>query len=150
MTVDAPPVVPPPDLTRTGATLQRIRHPRLARTQGRPEPVKPKRRSERYIKTVSALIATAIVLFLIGGAGYIATRQLYFVGTNSSGIVTVYRGLPYDLPLGINLYETYYTSGVPASTVPADRRAALFNHDHRSQSDATKLITNLELGNITK
>jgi serine/threonine protein phosphatase PrpC len=149
-TVDAPPVVPPPALDRSGAIAQRIRHPRLARTQGRPQPAKPRRRSERYIKTVSALIATVIVLFLIGGGGYIATRQLYFVGTNSGGIVTVYRGLPYDLPLGVKLYETFYTSGVPASMVPADRRAALFNHDLRSQSDATKLIMNLELGNITK
>ena len=64
-------------------------------------------------------------------------------------IVTLYRGLPYQV-LGINLYETYYTSGVPAALVPADRRAALFNHDLRSQTNATKLIMNLELGNVTK
>ena len=81
-----------------------------------------------------------IVLFLIGGGGYLATRQLYFIGTNSQGIVTIYRGLPYDLPAGIRLYETFYVSGVPASLVPADRRGALLNHHLRSQSDATKLV----------
>ena len=59
-----------------------------------------------------------IVLALIGAGGYLATRQLYFVGTNAQGIVTVYRGLPYDLPFGVPLYETYYVSGVPASVVP--------------------------------
>ena len=65
-----------------------------------------------------------IVLFLVGGGGYLATRQLYFLGTNSNGIVTIYRGLPYDLPAGIRLYETYYTSGVPAAALPVDRRKA--------------------------
>ena len=32
--------------------------------------------------------------------------------------------LPYVLPAGIRLYETFYVSGVPASLVPPDRRAA--------------------------
>ncbi len=65
-----------------------------------------------------------IVLALIGAGGYLATRQLYFLGTNAQGIVTIYRGLPYDLPFGVPLYETYYVSGVPASLVPADRRGS--------------------------
>ena len=68
-------------------------------------------------------MATVIVLALIGGAGYLATRQLYFIGTNAQGVVTIYRGLPYDLPFGVPLYETYYVSGVPASIVPRRPRA---------------------------
>ena len=67
-----------------------------------------------------------IVLFLIGGGGWLATRQLYFLGTDGQGVVTIYRGLPYDLPAGIKLYETYYVSGLPATLVPTDRRAQLF------------------------
>ena len=59
-----------------------------------------------------------IVLFLVGGGGYLATRQLYFIGTDSQGIVTIYRGLPYNLPAGIHLYETYFVSGVPARWFP--------------------------------
>jgi serine/threonine protein phosphatase PrpC len=130
---------------------RRTARPRLARTQGRPPAGTPRRRRDsRWIKPVSALLATLIVLFLIGGGGYIATRQLYFIGTNAQGIVTVYRGLPYDLPAGIHLYETFYTSGVPAAFVPPDRRGALFNHHLRSQSDATKLIMQLEQGQISK
>ena len=54
-----------------------------------------------------------VVLVLVGGGGYLATRQLYFIGTDQQGIVTIYRGLPYDLPAGIRLYETFYVSGVP-------------------------------------
>ena len=64
--------------------------------------------------------------------------------------MTIYRGFPYDLPAGIHLYETFYVSGVPASVVPADRRAALFNHHLRSEADAQNLVHDLELGQLAK
>jgi protein phosphatase len=89
------------------------------------------------------------VVGLIGGGGYLATRQLYFIGTDAQGIVTVYRGLPYDLPFGVPLYETYYVSGVPASTIAAVRRGQLLNNDLRSQTDATSLVMDLEQGKIS-
>jgi protein phosphatase len=121
----------------------------LARTQGRPaEPAAPPKH-RRYVKPIAALIAVAVVLFVIGGAGYLATRQLFFIGTNAQGLVTVYRGLPYDLPLGIHMYETFYVSGVPASLVPADRRGALFNNQLRSESGADNLVHALELGQLS-
>ncbi len=101
-------------------------------------------------KLYAALLATLIVLALVIGGGYLATRNLYFIGTNPQGIVTIYRGLPYDLPGGIHLYETYYVSGVPASVVPSDRRSAIFNNDLRSESDASNLVRDLELGRISK
>jgi serine/threonine protein phosphatase PrpC len=151
------PVVAPPDLPAAGspagqrvAVAERTASPRLARTQGHPEPPQRSRlRSERIIKPVSALIATLIVVFLIGGGGYIATRQLYFLGTDSQGIITVYRGLPYDVA-GVRLWETFYTSGVPAVLVPKDRRSAIFDHHLISQSAATKLVMDIELGDISK
>ncbi|HWF53376.1 MAG TPA: Stp1/IreP family PP2C-type Ser/Thr phosphatase [Solirubrobacteraceae bacterium] len=162
LAADVPPVAPPPDLPAAGASragsrsalAERTRRPRLARTQGPPTsgttaPPRSRLRSERLIKPVSALLATLIVLFLIGGGGYIATRQLYFLGTNVDGIVTVYRGLPYDV-LGIRLYETFYTSGVPAALIPQDRRSTVLNHHLISQGAATKLAMQLELGDITK
>ena len=89
------------------------------------------------------------MLALIGGAGYLATRQLYFIGTNAQGVVTIYRGLPYNLPFGVPLYETYYVSGVPASTIAPVRRARLLNNNLRSQSDATSLVMDLEQGRIS-
>jgi protein phosphatase len=104
----------------------------------------------RYRRPLAVLLATLVVLFLIGGGGWLATRQLFFIGTNAQGIVTIYRGLPYDLPAGIHLYETFYVSGVPAALVPADRRSALFNHQLRSQSDAQTLVRDLELGQLSK
>ncbi|HEX4672389.1 MAG TPA: Stp1/IreP family PP2C-type Ser/Thr phosphatase [Solirubrobacteraceae bacterium] len=113
-------------------------------------PAGDKRRVTRGVKIFAALVAILAVLFLIGGGGYLATRQLYFVGTNQQGIVTIYRGLPYSLPAGIRLYETFYTSGLPASLVPADRRDSLLNNNLRSQSDATSLVMDLETGKIAQ
>ena len=104
----------------------------------------------RRAKVVAALAATLIVLGLVIGGGYLATRQLYFIGTNAQGIVTIYRGLPYDLPAGIHLYETFYVSGVPASLIPPDRRSSVLNNNLRSQSDASDLVRRLELGQLTK
>ncbi|MGH2872220.1 MAG: Stp1/IreP family PP2C-type Ser/Thr phosphatase, partial [Solirubrobacteraceae bacterium] len=125
--------------------------PRLARTQGRPaqQAVGPQR-SERFIKTFSALAAVAIVLFLFGGGAYLASRQYFFIGTNATGIVTVYRGFPYDLPLGVRMYEQFYVSGVPIAAVPADRRARLLNHQLRSQSGAIALVQAAELGRLSR
>jgi PPM family protein phosphatase len=109
-----------------------------------------RRRMPRYVKVLAALFSILVVVALIGAGGYLATRQLYFVGTNQQGIVTIYRGLPYNLPAGIRLYETFYTSGVPASLVPSDRRGGLFNNHLRSQSNATSVVMDLELGRISK
>jgi protein phosphatase len=110
-------------------------------------PVAPAR-VRRFAKPVAAVVAVVIVLFLLGGGGYLGTRQLYFIGTNPQGVVTIYRGLPYDLPAGIHLYETYLVSGVPGSLVPADRRKQFFGNQLRSQSDAMNLVRELELGRV--
>jgi serine/threonine protein phosphatase PrpC len=125
---------------------------RLARTQGRSEGSAGtrRRRAPRFAKPVAAILATLIVVFLIGAAGYLASRQLFFIGTNSQGIVTIYRGFPYDLPLGVRLYETFYVSGVPAQFVPGPRRSVLLNHQLRSQSDAISLVHAAELGQLAR
>ncbi|MGN6169666.1 MAG: Stp1/IreP family PP2C-type Ser/Thr phosphatase [Solirubrobacteraceae bacterium] len=101
-------------------------------------------------KPVAIFIAVLVVLCLIVAGGYLASRQLYFIGTNAEGVVTIYRGLPYDLPAGIHLYETFYVSGVPASLVPPDRRGALLDNRLRSESSAASVVRALELGRITK
>jgi protein phosphatase len=116
----------------------------------RSQPSEPKRGKRRLPRAVPALLATLIVLGLVAAGGYLASRQLYFIGTNSQGIVTIYRGFPYDLPAGIRLYETVYVSGVPAAMVPADRRGAVFNNELRSQSSAIGLVRDLELGQVSK
>jgi serine/threonine protein phosphatase PrpC len=140
----SPASAPPP------ATVERS-GPERARRYGRTAHGTGSRSARRrWAKPVAALLATVIVLFLVGAGGYLASRQLYFLGTNQQGIVTVFRGLPYDIFGGIRLYETYYVSGVPASVIPADRRSQLLNHQLRSQSDASSLVNEIELGQIVK
>ena len=106
-------------------------------------------RERRFLRPMAALLATVIVIAIIASAGYLASRQLYFVGTNAQGVVTIYRGFPYDLPFGVPLYETYYVSGLPASLIPAARRGQLLNNNLRSQSDAVSLVMDLEQGKIS-
>jgi hypothetical protein len=99
-------------------------------------------------KVFAALFSIAVVLFLFGGGGYLATRELFFVGTNSDGIVTMYSGLPYDFI--VPFYEQSYVSGLPASAVPKPDRAQLFNHDLHSQTQAIAIIRQAELGHYPK
>jgi serine/threonine protein phosphatase PrpC len=134
---------------RVTATDARSRPP-LARTQGRPAEPRRERGQSRWFKPTVALISILIVLFLFGGGGYLASRELFFIGTNNDGIVTVYRGLPYDGPFGLRLYEQVYVSGVPADVVPADRRKQLLNHNLRSQADAISLVRAAERGQLTR
>ncbi|HWD66168.1 MAG TPA: Stp1/IreP family PP2C-type Ser/Thr phosphatase [Solirubrobacteraceae bacterium] len=150
----APTARPPAARTRTvdsEAPARARRAPRMARTQGftRASGRERERHFGRLGKAVAAVIAVVAVIFLIGGGGYLASRQLYFLGTNGQGIVTVYRGFPYVLPFGVPMYETFYVSGVPASTIPRDRRNTLLDHDLRSQRSATNLINSIERGGIS-
>jgi serine/threonine protein phosphatase PrpC len=147
------PVAPRPEPAVAEPTTKTTRAPRLARTQGRRRAGKgPRRRNwrERSAKPAAAIITVVLIVFLVGGGGYLATRQLFFIGTNSQGIVTVYRGLPYNLPFGLKLYESFYVSGVPGSLVPPDRRKAFFNDDLVSQTTADRLVHDLELGKVSQ
>ena len=59
-------------------------------------------------------------------------------------MVTVYRGVPWELPAGIRLYERYFVSGVPASDMSAGQRDRLLDHRLRSRNDVRDLIGDLE------
>jgi protein phosphatase len=115
----------------------------LPRRPGSEAPAKP-RRSRR----VASLLAVLTIVVLLAVGAWIGSRAVFFVGTNSNGIVTVYRGLPVELPGGIHLYESYYTSGVPAAEMSADRRKRILDHRLRSKSDASDLVRKLELGQV--
>ena len=92
-------------------------------------------------------MALLLVAAVIGGL-YVLSRQVYFIGTNDAGLVTAYRGLPYELPLGINLYEEEYASGMPARAIPAARRKRVLDHEWRSRDDAVDLVRALERGQL--
>ncbi|HEY1833299.1 MAG TPA: hypothetical protein VGG08_02585, partial [Solirubrobacteraceae bacterium] len=107
-------------------------------------PGRARRRMRRLLSTGAVLV----VLVLLGSGAYLALQSVYFIGTNSRGLVTLYQGLPFRLPAGLNLYSSQYVSGVSAATVPQQRRRSLLDHSLRSESAAAELIRNLELGQL--
>ena len=87
------------------------------------------------------------MVVILGGL-YLGSRQVYFLGTDDAGLVTMYRGLPYELPLGVDLYSQEYASSVPARAIPAERRKRVLDHEWRGREDASDLVRQLERGNI--
>jgi protein phosphatase len=79
---------------------------------------------------------------------YVGMRRVYFLGTDDAGLVTIYRGVPFELPLGLNLYSERYTSSVPAGSLGKARRERLLDHEWRSQADAEDLVRQLERGTL--
>jgi PPM family protein phosphatase len=102
----------------------------------------------RPVRQVVAVLAGVVLVGAVVAGLYIASRQAYFVGTNDAGLVTLYRGVPYELPLGIELYSEEYASGVPANAIPAQRRERVLDHELRSDSDASDLVRQLERGQL--
>jgi len=111
----------------------------------RPAPAKPARRRRRF---PTGLVVALAILALVGTAGWIASRAVFFVGTDGSGSVTIFRGLPYDLPAGVRLYQSFYVSGVSATEVAPNRRGRLLDHRLRSREDAADLVDQLEAGKL--
>ena len=98
-------------------------------------------------RIAGALLALALIA-AVCGAVLIGARQVYFVGTDDAGLVTLYRGMPYELPLGLKLYSEHYASSVPARSVPRRRRERLLDHEWRSREDAEDLVRQLEGGTL--
>ncbi|MBN8866097.1 MAG: Stp1/IreP family PP2C-type Ser/Thr phosphatase [Solirubrobacterales bacterium] len=104
------------------------------------ERAKPRRRGRALAGVLAAL---AVLLIVIGGLFY-ATRQAWFLGTDDAGRVALYRGLPYELPFGIDLYQLKYSSAIQTDALPVQRRRSVTDHSLRSESDATSLIEDIE------
>jgi serine/threonine protein phosphatase PrpC len=100
----------------------------------------PRRRLRTAAKVLAALAVVAAIAF---GAWY-GNRQVWFLGTDAGGRVALYRGLPYELPFGVKLYEERYASPVQTGALPERRREAVTGHDTRSRSDAVSLIEDIE------
>jgi serine/threonine protein phosphatase PrpC len=102
------------------------------------------RRSRRW---VGAVIISFVLLIGIAGA-VVGSLNVYFIGGNEQGLVTVYRGLPYDLPLSVSLYTRDFVTTVPVSELPDATRAKILDHKLRSRGDALDLAQQIEKGKI--
>ena len=106
-----------------------------------------RRRRPRFRTLLTAVIVLAMIAALLVGVKALIDSR-YFVGTNDAGLVTLYNGVPYDLPLGIELYEEEYVSPIPARSLPSGNRDRILDHQLRSKGDATDLVRQIERGRI--
>jgi protein phosphatase len=114
-----------------------------------PAPVPPRERRAtpgRRRKVLRRTAIGAVIAIVLAGAVIGASaglRHVYFVGENR-GLVTLYRGVPYELPFGINLYQSRYVSSVPVRGLSSVERRRLLDHQLRSKKDAADLIRRIE------
>ncbi|HEY5193539.1 MAG TPA: Stp1/IreP family PP2C-type Ser/Thr phosphatase [Solirubrobacteraceae bacterium] len=127
------------------------RTPVTPRSPRRAEQVPPGgARLRRRVRRLRTLVVLLAVVGLLAAAAYLALQSVYFIGTDQRGLVTMYNGLPYELPGGVKLYNSEYVSGVSASTLAPARRQALLDHSLRSEGDAAELMRQLELGQLSE
>jgi protein phosphatase len=121
-----------------GLTRERMRGATdRIRGQG-PTPRPSRRRRALKWAALVAVIAGVIV------AAVLFVRSIYFLGTDSQGNVAVYRGLPYELPLGVSLYSKQYSIPVQEGTLSEERQKAVTGHTLRGKDDATSLAQDIQ------
>jgi protein phosphatase len=131
----------PATATVTAAVARK--QPRPAR--GADAPTRRRRRRPRV--PVGPILVLFLVACVVLGA-YYASQTVYFVGAGNDGFVTVYRGLPYNLPAGLNLYSVNYESGVPVDELTPAQEKTVTAHGLRSKNDAQDLVRQLETGEL--
>jgi serine/threonine protein phosphatase PrpC len=147
----AAPTAPPDQVASRLAREQTAptipRSPRLAA----PKSARARARGRRAaLRRLRAPLVLLVVLAAIAAGAYVAIESVYFIGTDSRGLVTVFRGVPFELPGGLRLYGSDYVSGVSASTLSPQRRQTLLDHSLRSEKDAAELVRQLELGELSE
>jgi protein phosphatase len=106
---------------------------------------KPGKRRRRVRRAAGLVALLAVIGAIVFGATY-GLHHTWFLGTDDAGRVTLYRGVPYELPFGIKLYTERYTAPVQTEALPERRRDAVTGHSVRSRADAVKLLEEIERG----
>jgi serine/threonine protein phosphatase PrpC len=102
---------------------------------------KPRR---RRLRTAAKVLAALVLVGAIAFGAWYGNRQIWFLGTDSAGRVALYRGLPYELPFGVKLYDERYASPIQTESLPAKRRDAVTGSDLRSRGDAVSLLEEIQ------
>jgi PPM family protein phosphatase len=115
-----------------------------AAAQKRREEAAARPRRRRGVRTAAKVLAVLVVAGALAFGAWYGNRQVWFLGTDSGGRVALYRGVPYELPLGLKLYSERYASPIQTEALPSRRRDAVTGHSLRSQSDAVSLLEEIE------
>jgi protein phosphatase len=105
----------------------------------------PRGRLWRFGRALLVVLVLGVPIFL---GAFIASQSVYFLGTSPDGYLTLYRGLPYEGPLGVQLYSRNYESSVPVSTLPSATQRTVQEHDLRSREDAADIVQQAERGEL--
>ncbi len=131
----------PPEARSSAARGDTAEHPPAREAADRSAAVRRRRRGRRLrAGLVTLLLVTVVCVGAVAGV-----RRLFFLGTNDQGLVTLYRGLPYDGPLGMSLYDEQYASAVPATSLKPVLRTRILDHQLRDRRDAADLVHRLEV-----
>lgn len=95
-------------------------------------------------RRIVRVLAGLLLVGVIASAAVYGARQVWFLGADEAGRVSLYRGLPYDLPFGIELYTETYSAPITVDSLPEDRRDVATNHELRSRADAVSLLDDLQ------
>src|SRR5581483_11719004 len=103
-----------------------------------------RRRRAPRLGTVARVLAAVAVTVGLAAVAVWGVRQIYFLGSDSGGRLALYRGLPYTLPLDLELYSEVYAAPVQVSSIPANRQDSAVNHTLRFHGDAVSLLEDLQ------
>jgi PPM family protein phosphatase len=112
-----------------------------ARKRREEQEAKPKR---RRLKTAAKILVPLLIVAALAFGAWYGNRQVWFLGSDDAGRVALYRGLPYELPFGIKLYDEHYASPIQTTALVGKRRDAVTGHDLRSRDDAVSLLEEIQ------
>ncbi len=125
----------------TGAEVRRRAAAEAARQRREQQQGKKERKG---LKRAAKALVALVLIAALGYAAWWGNRQVWFLGTDDAGRVALYRGLPYELPFGLELYQQRYSSPIQTGSLPPRRQEAVTGHDLRSREDAVSLIEDIE------
>jgi PPM family protein phosphatase len=125
----------------TATEVRRRAAAEAARKRREESGTRPRRRGPR---TAAKIFAVLLVVAAVAFGAWYGNRQIWFLASDDAGRVALYRGAPYELPFGIELYSERYSIPVQAEALPPRRQDAVTGHELRSREDAVSLIEDIE------
>ncbi len=133
-----------PSAEQEGLTAAEVRRRAAADAARKRREAQEAKKERRGLKRAAAILVALLVVGAIGFGAWWGNRQVWFLGTDEAGRVALYRGLPYELPFGLKLYDERYASPIQTDSLPPRRADSVTGHELRSRDDAVSLIEDIE------
>ena len=118
---------------------------RRARRSHRAQPRRSRETPRRRWPIVTT--ALAVLVAVVVGGGYVfwrVSQGQYYVGTNSAGQVTIYRGISQRI-VGFSWSSPYQATGIPLNQVPSSyQQPVKTNYSTGSLSQVRQTVTNIQ------